>query len=142
MFRFTIAHQRRQIHITRWISYYCSLYDLLQSYSNICSVSQSVIYTQILLIIITWLNKQKKSNKWFVNTVKTVKYFSKQLMCMRYVLIHSLHDTKDMKVYGFLDINHRKFRFLGGLKKCTKSYLSNDTIHNLNWLCLNLWFLA
>lgn len=74
---------------------------------------------------------KKRSNKWFVNTVKTVKYFSKQLMCMRYVLIHSFHDTKDMKVYGFLDINHREYRFLGGLKNVPK-VIDNDTIHNLN----------
>lgn len=74
---------------------------------------------------------KKRSNKWFDNTVITVKYFSKQLMCIKYVLIHSFHDTKDMKVYGFLDINHRKYRFLDGLKNVPK-VIDNDTIHNLN----------
>lgn len=67
MFRFTIAHQRRQIHITGWINYYCSLYDLLQSYSNLCGVSQSVIYTNI----VNYYNVTQQAKKGATNTVLT-----------------------------------------------------------------------
>lgn len=54
-------------------------------------------------------------------------------MCMRYVFIYSFYDIKDMKVYGFLDINYCKYCFLGGFKNVLK-VIDNDIIYNFNWL--------
>lgn len=87
----------------------------------------SVIYTQILLNIITWLNKQQKSSKNVLLTQLKQLNISQSNKCTDYVSVPGFYGTKLMRVIGFLWLGQRPSQVpfartqlsLGGLGKCT-----------------------